>query len=307
MFRLFGITVYLHWSWFIALVFFVSQAQGYLSWTWSVLECLSLFGIVLMHEFGHQLACRSVGGQTHDIVLWPLGGVAYVSPPSRPGATLWSIAAGPLVNVLLFPLFLVLLLVAGIAGWDIRHPDVYTFVTMLFGMNVLLLVFNLLPIFPLDGGQILRSLLWFVIGRANSLLVASIIGLVGAAIIITVAGAIFIWRPDLRGQAVWFGLMCIFITLNCWMGFRQARMMIKVANAPRRPGFTCPKCKNSPPMGSFWRCSRCRRPFDTFATMAICPHCAAQYSVTACPECGTLGPITEWVVSPPAPPAIPGA
>ena len=60
--------------------------------------------IVLIHEFGHQLACRSVGGQTHDIVLWPLGGVAYVSPPQRPGAQLWSIAAGPLVNVILFPI-----------------------------------------------------------------------------------------------------------------------------------------------------------------------------------------------------------
>ena len=70
-----------------------------------MLECLALFLIVLMHEFGHQLACRQVGGQTHDIMLWPLGGVAYVSPPQRPGAQLWSIAAGPLVNVALFPDF----------------------------------------------------------------------------------------------------------------------------------------------------------------------------------------------------------
>ena len=72
---------------------------------WSVLECLALFLIVLIHEFGHQLACRQVGGKTHDIILWPLGGVAYVSPPQRPGAQLWSIAAGPLVNVVLFPMF----------------------------------------------------------------------------------------------------------------------------------------------------------------------------------------------------------
>ncbi|HZF02351.1 MAG TPA: M50 family metallopeptidase, partial [Methylomirabilota bacterium] len=116
LFKLFGITVYLHWAWFIAIWYFVSQAKGYSSPVWSVLECLSLFGIVLMHEFGHQLACRSVGGQTHDIVLWPLGGVAYVSPPQRPGAQLWSIAAGPLVNVILFPLFFILMSLGKSAG-----------------------------------------------------------------------------------------------------------------------------------------------------------------------------------------------
>ena len=68
-----------------------------------MLECLALFVIVLLHEFGHALACRQVGGQANQIVLWPLGGVAYVAPPPRPGPTLWSIAAGPLVNVALTP------------------------------------------------------------------------------------------------------------------------------------------------------------------------------------------------------------
>ena len=78
----------------------------YSSPVWNVLEYLSLFLIVLIHEFGHQLACRQVGGETHDIILWPFGGVAYVSPPQRPGAQLWSIAAGPLVNVALIPILL---------------------------------------------------------------------------------------------------------------------------------------------------------------------------------------------------------
>ena len=80
---------------------------------------------MLTHEFGHQLACRSVGGQTHDIVLWPLGGVAYVTPPQRPGAQLWSIAAGPLVNVVLVPVLSVLVSVSSHLGWDDTHPDLY--------------------------------------------------------------------------------------------------------------------------------------------------------------------------------------
>ena len=77
---------------------------SYSSITWNIIEYLSLFLIVMLHEFGHALACRQVGGEANRIVLWPLGGVAYVDPPPRPGATLWSIAAGPLVNVALLPI-----------------------------------------------------------------------------------------------------------------------------------------------------------------------------------------------------------
>ena len=66
-----------------------------------------ILNLILAHEFGHSLACRSVGGEANRIVLWPLGGIAYVSPPQRPGATLWSIAAGPLVNVALVPVLFV--------------------------------------------------------------------------------------------------------------------------------------------------------------------------------------------------------
>src|SRR5205814_6351410 len=89
------------------------------------------------------------------------GGVAYVDPPPRPGATLWSIAAGPLVNVVLLPLLLIAVFAAQKLGWESSFPDRYRFVTALAGINVVILGFNLLPIYPLDVGQILRSLLWF--------------------------------------------------------------------------------------------------------------------------------------------------
>src|SRR5712671_4133354 len=103
LFRFLGIDVFLHWSWFLVAVYEIqSRAGTYSSVTWNILEYLALFGIVTIHEFGHSLACRQVGGRADRIVLWPLGGVAYVDPPPRPGPTLWSIAAGPLVNVALF-------------------------------------------------------------------------------------------------------------------------------------------------------------------------------------------------------------
>src|SRR5262245_54881693 len=104
LFRAAGIDVFLHWSWFLVALYEIQRRTGaYSSAVWPVLEYASLFVIVLLHEFGHALACRQVGGEANQIVLWPLGGVAYVSPPPRPGATLWSIAAGPLVNVVLVP------------------------------------------------------------------------------------------------------------------------------------------------------------------------------------------------------------
>src|SRR5947199_2450474 len=157
LFRLFGVDVFLHWWWFLVAVYEIqSRAGRYSSVTWNVFEYLALFLIVLMHEFGHALACRQVGGKADRIVLWPLGGVAYVAPPQRPGATLWSIAAGPLVNVALVPVLTVLALLGRSFGWGESMPNLYQFVQAVCIVNLVLLVFNLLPIYPLDGGQILR-------------------------------------------------------------------------------------------------------------------------------------------------------
>ena len=107
------------------------------------------------------------------------GRVAYVNPPQRPGATLWSIAAGPLVNVALLPILIAAVVISRSLGWAQAMPDVYQLLRAVLWIDVSLLVFNMLPIYPLDGGQILRSLLWFGLGRARSLMVATILGLMG--------------------------------------------------------------------------------------------------------------------------------
>src|SRR5262249_50789443 len=160
------------------------------------------------------------------IVLWPFGGVAYVSPPQRPGAMLWSIAAGPLVNVALLPILSVFWLGSHFLGWADTLPDVNQFVSSLLQINLILLVFNMLPIYPLDGGQILRSLLWFLFGRANSLMVASVIGLVGVLGLGFFAALMFFGGAS--GSAIWLGLLVLFIALNCWVGFRQARILLQM-------------------------------------------------------------------------------
>jgi Zn-dependent protease len=289
LFRYSGIDVFLHWSWFLVAVFEINgRFRAYSSVIWNVLEYLALFLIVLLHEFGHALACRQVGGNANRIVLWPLGGVAYVDPPPRPGATLWSIAAGPLVNVGLAPILFLLFRLAGRAGWGYTMPDVYLFLKAVLVTDVVLLVFNMLPIYPLDGGQILRSLLWFVVGRARSLMAATIMGFIGAAGFIGLA----LWIHSL-----WFGILAAFMLLNCWSGLKQALALSRVAKIPRRDGFACPWCKAAPPLGQFWKCGQCGTAFDTFATRAVCPQCAAQFPVTRCLDCGKPNAINDWMLA----------
>jgi Zn-dependent protease len=211
--RIAGISVYVHWTWLLIGYFeIVNRVNRYQSMAWNILEYLALFGIVLLHEFGHALACRQVGGQANRIMLWPLGGVAFVQPPPRPGALLWSIAAGPLVNVILVPLTVMAYVFAHRAGLREDYPDFLHFLLSIAVINIGLLVFNLLPIYPMDGGQILQALLWFLIGQARSPMVAGIIGLVGAAGIIVLALA--------RLQDQWLALVALFVAWQAWRGFR---------------------------------------------------------------------------------------
>lgn len=288
LFRAAGVDVFLHWSWFLVAAFEIGErGRSYSSLTWNVLEYLTLFLIVLCHEYGHALACRQVGGAANRIVLWPLGGVAYVQPPPRPGATLWSIAAGPLVNVALVPVLAVLGIASRTMGWAAAMPNAHAWLRAVWYINFGLLIFNLLPIYPLDGGQILRSLLWFVLGRARSLMVTTMIGFAGVAGLIALA----LWI-----KSAWFGILSAFILVNCWGGLRQARALAKLDKLPRREGFACPSCKAAPRVGEFWVCQRCRKRFDTFQTQAVCPQCAAQFSVTRCLDCGGVYPMSQWIV-----------
>ena len=288
LFRAAGIDLFLHWSWFLVAAFEIGdRAKRYSSLTWNVLEYLALFFIVVLHEYGHALACRQVGGTANQIVLWPLGGGAYVNPPPRPGATLWSIAAGPLVNLVLLPILSVLGILNRSLGWAKAMPNAYGLLRAVWFINLALLIFNMLPIYPLDGGQILRSLLWYVVGRARSLMVATIIGFAGVAGFIILA----LWM-----QSVWLGVLSVFMLMNCWRGLRQAQGLSRLAKLPRHDGFVCPRCNAAPPVGGFWMCGQCRKSFDTFQTQAVCPHCAAQFAVTKCLDCGGVHPMGEWIV-----------
>lgn len=280
LFRFAGVDVYLHWWWFLGAIY---EIQGgishYSSIGWNIAEYLALFVIVLMHEYGHALACRSVGGIADRIVLWPLGGVAYVDPPMRPAPILWSITAGPLVNVALWPIL------AGLNAMGSVSADVHVLLHNVFWINIGLLIFNMLPVYPLDGGKILRSLLWFVVGRARSLMAAVALGFIGAIGLIAFA----VWS-----QSLWIGLIAVYMVFNCWGGWKHARALIQFAKLPRRDEFHCPRCKASPPIGEFWKCNHCNQGFDTFAKQATCPGCGTKFAETYCLDCNQRSPFSEW-------------
>lgn len=296
LFRLAGIDVYLHWWWFLVAIYEIRGSSRYSSIAWNIAEYLVLFAIVLTHEFGHALACRSVGGQANRIMLWPLGGVAYVSPPERPGATLWSIAAGPLVNVVLIPLLLGALALAHTVHLRAFSPDAARLLVATLYIDVGLLLFNILPIYPLDGGQILRSLLWFVMGRGRSLMAATVIGLLGVAALIAYA---------FYSRSLWTGLIALYMLMSCWGGLQHGLKLMKLDKLQRRQEYTCPNCGAHPPAGPVWMCDRCTEKFDPFATGAFCPLCGVTHENTMCVDCRTMSPIAAWQHQPMAAPPPP--
>lgn len=292
LFRFLGVRVYLHYTWaliavFIAYYAFEGGGPGHrpqalhLALLYYAFLYLGLFSIVILHEFGHALACKSVGGISDVIILYPFGGATQVRPPERAGTTLWTIAAGPLVNLLLVPITFgaVILLRGAVAG------TIHGFLSDLAWINLGLLILNMMPVFPLDGGQILRSLLWFIFGRAISLIIAAAIGLVCSvigAIALLVLGAGFITI-----------LLVGFLAMQAYAGLQLGLSMLKMEQAPRRFEVRCPSCLMHPPMMPAWRCA-CGMRLDTFEHGLRCPGCGAAFNSTACPFCGKDSPSHLW-------------
>src|SRR5207245_284069 len=147
-------------------------------------------------------------------------------------------------------------------------------------INSRLLFFNLLPIYPLDGGQILQSLLWYPLGRARSLMAATVIGLIGGA-----AGLLYLLTVASSASKIWYAVLGWFLLSNCWQSFQHAKALRKLELLARRNEYACPACKAAPPVGNYWLCQQCRQPFDPFATSSVCPHCSTVLDLATCPDC----------------------
>jgi Zn-dependent protease/CBS domain-containing protein len=183
--RIAGTEVRVHFT-FLLLVAWYGIAAGLRSGSSAALEAvlfiLAVFACVVLHEYGHVLAARRYGIETRDITLLPIGGVANIQRmPDRPGQELVIAIAGPLVNVviaiILIALFRVNFTPERLADIEQGRLD---FVTRLASVNIALVIFNLLPAFPMDGGRVLRALLAMRLGRIRATRVAATIGQVVA-------------------------------------------------------------------------------------------------------------------------------
>ncbi len=142
---------------------------------------LLLFGCVLLHEFGHALAAQGFGIRTPDITLLPIGGVARLTRmPRKPMQELTVALAGPAVNVM------IVLGLASVIGWrsllDEDAVATSNVLSKLLAINVALILFNMLPAFPMDGGRVLRALLAMPLGHLRATRIAANIGRVCAVL-----------------------------------------------------------------------------------------------------------------------------
>jgi Zn-dependent protease/CBS domain-containing protein len=183
-----GIDVRIHLTFFLLLAFvgYASYGSGGLPGAWAGISfILLLFLCVLLHEFGHAFAARAFGIRTPDITLLPIGGVARLERmPRNPWQELVVAVAGPAVNVLIaFVLFFVL-------GQFVDLREIFTVdrvgagqvLAKLMVVNVWLVLFNLVPAFPMDGGRILRALLALKLRHDKATKIAALVGQVVAVL-----------------------------------------------------------------------------------------------------------------------------
>jgi len=210
--RVSGIDVKIHVTFLLLLGWF-----GWLSWEEGGIPAaaeavgfiLLLFLCVLLHEFGHALAARMYGIRTPDITLLPIGGVARLERmPEKPSQELVVAVAGPAVNVVIaLVLFLVLAAkfrLSDLMSLDRLDGDV---LANLLSVNIMLIAFNAIPAFPMDGGRVLRALLAMKFDYLTATTVAARIGQ-GIAVLFLVAG--FFGSP-----------MLMFIAAFVFMGAQQ--------------------------------------------------------------------------------------
>ena len=212
--RLFEIGIYVHWTFVLLLVgifaFYLIQENSVAAALAGVGLIAAVFGCVVLHELGHALAARRFDVATRDITLYPIGGLARLQRiPEEPMQEFWIAVAGPAVNlVIAVVLFAYLSLRGAPISFDAVQPLQANFAATLMWLNVILVGFNLLPAFPMDGGRVLRSLLAtrMEYGRATEL--AANVGQ-GMAILFGMVGL------------VQFNPILLFIAIFVYVGAQQ--------------------------------------------------------------------------------------
>jgi len=228
--KIFGIEIRLDYSWFIIFVLVTLSltqhyANTYIGWQSTVLglvTSLLFFASVLAHEMAHSLVATRSGVPVRSITLFIFGGVAQIASEPKRSRDEFTIAlAGPAMSILIAILFGVIRL---IIGWGSKHP-IAALTAWLSAINFVLAVFNLIPGFPLDGGRVLRSIIWGITKDfRKSTWIASIIGRgVAYIFILWGIGTIFL-RGDWIG-GIWIALIGWFLENAAANSYRRLALM----------------------------------------------------------------------------------
>jgi len=219
-----GIQLFVHWTFFLLIGWIFTMhlmtGRGAASAALGVIFILALFGCVVLHELGHALAARRYGIATRDITLLPIGGVARLERiPRNPTHELVVALAGPAVNVVI-----ALVIFAGL--WA-AHQGAETaelarlqgnFFAQLLTVNIFLVIFNMIPAFPMDGGRVLRALLARRLNYARATVLAARVGQV-IAVLLGLAGLFVLNNP-----------MLLLVALFVFMGARSEANMVQVTD-----------------------------------------------------------------------------
>jgi len=175
-----GAEIRLHISMLLVLFLIVAwfHPQSMLDWIWAGLWMLGLFISILLHEIGHTLVAQHFGIEVKNITLWPLGGFTTLShSPEKPIHKLVINAVGPLVSLFLALVPGAIWFVATFYVWDFSLTFWGGLIQALAIMNLVLFVFNSLPIYPLDGGDILNALMEMLFGKSVANTISMVIGI----------------------------------------------------------------------------------------------------------------------------------
>jgi len=215
-----GIDVYIHYTFWLIFVWVGSIYWMRNKEIYSVIEgilfVITIFGCVLLHEFGHALTAQKYGINTQDITLLPIGGLAKLDKiPEEPIQEFWITLAGPSVNVIIALLLFIILYFSGnyepLSNVSLTEGS---FLEKLMLINIVLVIFNILPAFPMDGGRILRAVLAMNMNYTKATQISVVIG---------------------QGMAFIFGFIGLFtnpflviIALFVWIGATTEGSMVQI-------------------------------------------------------------------------------
>jgi Zn-dependent protease len=260
-FRASGITVRVHIFFLLYILIELGRSlaastdsPGPSSMAITAIMLAALFTVVLLHEFGHCYACRLVRGEADEILMWPLGGLAFCQPPQHWKAHLITAIGGPMVNVVILSLTIPMLGMITGEWLSVAVPNPFVLlpayfydeprwtVLVLYALNYVsfvLLLFNLLPIFPLDGGRIVQAALWKSMGYTMSMRYSVYAGYIGAILLFVVG---FIMGEMMLVMISIMGGVTCYLTLkqveytNEFMGYEDSGSYAFAAETPAGDG-----------------------------------------------------------------------